>query len=201
MSQPQGATPQISELIKIPDSGTDNHIIRTRRGPGEVTEQSDIRIEPRFAEPLQPMKPSQTPSKKQSQSVAAAPTPEAKLTGPQRAFLASGLKETHVARRLIGWSRPTPKQVQGAVRYMREVLRRGNAGEDYARRLAALIGCRADLLMLPRACWPYDDLPYRGAAERGAEGMAATMPSLKAVGAGSSRSQIVRPRPTHLTKI
>ncbi|RYX86635.1 hypothetical protein EON83_00185 [bacterium] len=80
----------------------------------------------------------------------------------QRKFLESGHSLDWAARRLkdraTGNRRKDARELETAKRRFQTALRRGGCSEDYARRVAVLLGVADtrfhDLLLKPRACWP-----------------------------------------------
>lgn len=76
------------------------------------------------------------------------------LTLPQKRLQELGLTTVQIARKMNPGVRLTKKQLQNRAATVSRVLRQGNCGEDYARRLARLLDVSPDLLELPCQCWP-----------------------------------------------
>lgn len=76
------------------------------------------------------------------------------LTWPQQRLLECGLCPLQVARRLTPGRKLSPRQLRNRAVTVSRVLRQGNCGALYARRLGALLEIDASLLELPCRCWP-----------------------------------------------
>lgn len=87
------------------------------------------------------------------------------LTYPQKRMAEKGLDPVAIVRTMNRGRRLSQREIKNRAAVVSRVLRNGNCGELYARRLARILDIDATYLELPRQCWPKRWRGDQGAAE------------------------------------